>query len=421
MGSQLSSARARVKRAFDLIDFNPELQQELAYPMETLCLNLPTRMDDGSRRDFKAWRCRYNSTLGPTKGGIRFHDTVTADEVQTLALLMTLKCALVRLPFGGAKGGVCVDAKQLSIAEKERIAREYVRRAVSFIGPDKDIPAPDVATGEQEMAWMVDEYGRLSQQQRPDTFTGKPIALGGSFGRTAATGKGGFIALQQLLEYLGDLGESDALQLAVQGFGNAGRHFAQAAVAAGHQLVAVADSQVTISDKDGLDFEKLSKVKTEQGSLGAVEGYQSDDASAVLTADCDVLVLAALGDVIDADNVDQLHCRAIVELANGPIVPAVDETLIDKGIEVIPDILANAGGVIVSHAEWCQSRVGLRWSESRVDSYLIDTLEDAGERVLSRAREHDIDLRTAAIAEALSHLCAGLVAHGTEEDYISQG
>ena len=424
MGDILAAAQERMTRAAELMELEEEVVAHLRNPIETLAASVNIRRDDGSALALKGWRCRYNSALGPTKGGIRFHQSVHLDEVETLAFLMTMKCALMGLPFGGGKGGVEVDAHDLSTMEKERLARGYVRAMAKILGPDRDVPAPDVATGEREMAWMVSEYSEIAGSIQPHAFTGKPVALGGMAGRTPATGRGAHIALEEMRDLVG-LGEEGSLAIALQGFGNAGRWFAHAAEEAGHKIVAVADSSGTVSDPDGLDIDALSKAKDEAGKVtayagdGEDEGAQtSDDPEAVLATECDVLVLAALGGVIaDEDDAKALKCKAIVELANRPVLPAADAALADAGIEVVPDILANGGGVTISHAEWVQGRQGIDWSADDVDDYLEDAMADAADNVREVMQKHDTDMRTAAYAVALKRLCAAISAHGTRADF----
>ncbi len=418
MGQLLSAARERMARAAKKLELAAETVDRLDYPAETLAFSIPLRRDDGSLKQLKGWRCRYNSTLGPTKGGIRFHPSVSEDEVQTLAFLMTMKCALMGLPFGGGKGGVSVDAGDLSLMEKERVARGYVRAAARILSPDRDVPAPDVATGTQEMAWMVDEYGQIAGGVEPHAFTGKPVALGGIEGRTPATGRGGLIALEAVREQLG-LADKDSLTIALQGFGNAGSWFARAASEAGHTIVAVSDSSGMVSNADGLDVEALVKAKSDGGSVTDYgDGDTSDDGSAIIEAECDVLVLAALGGVIaDADDAKKLSCKAIVEIANRPVLPAADEPLREAGIDVVPDILANGGGVTISHAEWVQGRTGLDWDAEEVDDYLEEKMESAAAEVRNLMDEQGLDMRTAAYGVALKRLCAAISATGTADDF----
>ena len=415
MGEMLHAARARMARAKDHIEVADELVERLHYPSETLAVSIPLRADDGTLRQLKAWRCRYDSTLGPTKGGIRFHPSVSEDEVQTLAFLMTMKCALAHLPFGGGKGGIAVDAGDLSLMEKERLAREYVRRFARILGPDRDVPAPDVATGAREMAWMVDEYNDLIGAISPAAFTGKPPTLGGIEGRTPATGHGALIALQAVRGRL-DV-PKDGLAIALQGFGNAGSWFARKAVEASHRIVAVSDSGGMISDDDGLDVDALVETKADGGSVTDVKSAKTGDGEDIIAANCDILALAALGGVVTANNAGRLACKAVLEIANRPIDPDADEPLRDAGIEVVPDILANAGGVIISHAEWVQGRTGLAWDDTRVADYLETMMQAAADRTLEMMDKHDLDMRTAAYAAAMVRVCEAISARGVAADY----
>ena len=418
MGELLSAARERMTRAGNTVEVRSELLERLHYPHETLAASIPLRRDDGTLAQLKAWRCRYDATLGPTKGGIRFHPSVCEDEVQTLAFLMTMKCALMGLPFGGGKGGVAVDADDLSLMEKERLARGFVRHFARIIGPDRDVPAPDVATGAQEMAWMADEYAALAGAIEPAVFTGKPPALGGIEGRTPATGRGALIALEAVRGKL-DLPEGD-LAIALQGFGNAGSWFARAAAEKGHRIVAVSDSSGMVINEDGLDIDALVKAKDEDGSVTALSGKgvkSKDEGEGIVEQECDVLALAALGGVIDANNAGSLKCKAVLEIANRPVLPDADAPIAEAGIEVVPDILANGGGVVVSHAEWAQNRIGIAWDEKRVTDHLKGHVEGAAQRVLDIMEEHDCSMRDAAYGAALLPLCDAIGHLGTAKDF----
>jgi glutamate dehydrogenase (NADP+) len=298
--------------------------------------------------------------------------------------------------------------------EKERLARGYVRAFMRILGPDRDIPAPDVATGEPEMAWMIDEYNNLAGGLHPAASTGKPVVLGGAEGRTEATGRGALIALQAVRERL-DLPEG-GLTIALQGLGNAGIWFAKAAAGAGHRIVAASDSSGMVRNADGLDVDALAALKADGGQVTDFGGGE-DAGEAILSADCDVLALAALGGVVTANNAGDLACRAVLEIANIPVLPEADEALRDAGIEVVPDILANGGGVTVSHAEWVQNRQGLAWSGERVADYLEDRMTAAAKLTLAAAKDKDIDMRTAAYGAAMQRICTAISAAGTAEDF----
>ncbi len=405
-------AKQRLTDTAKLLDIADDVVETLRYPDETLCASLRVRLDDGSVKSFKAFRCRYNESRGPTKGGIRFHPSVNMDEVITLAFWMTFKTACVDLPFGGGKGGVSVDTKELSKRELERLSRAYVRAFSDFIDEDRDIPAPDMYTGGIVMAWMADEVAALKRRPMPAAITGKPLPLGGAKGRTEATGRGGF----RVLEVFQDkLGLDNGATIAVQGFGNAGTVFAQMAAEAGFKVVMASDSSGAAYDKDGLDIEGLIAHKSE---TGAVTGFAEDCAAGdLLKADCDLLVPAALGGVIDEDSVERLNCGAVLELANGAVTAKADAQLVRAGIPVVPDILANAGGVIGSHSEWVQNRTGQYWGLDDFNDILDRRIQDSAKETLGLAGELERDYRTAAYALALKRLNDAIAAKGTQRYY----
>ncbi|CAH9054589.1 Catabolic NAD-specific glutamate dehydrogenase RocG [Pseudoalteromonas holothuriae] len=404
--------------------FNPILEA-LNQPQSTLTSNIAIRKDSGDTAYFKAYRCRYNDLLGPTKGGIRFHQDADQNEVEALALWMTLKCAVVNVPFGGAKGAVTVDPKQLSPMELERLARAYIRANADFIGPQLDIPAPDVYTNARIMGWMMDEYEKITRTKCPDVITGKPVAFGGSLGRDSATGRGAFLCVEALANKL-DWQVQDKT-VAVQGFGNGGYHCARLLQGAGYKIVAVSDSKGGIYCEQGLDIESVYEEKQRSNTLKAVYCQHSvcEDREhtrisndELLTLDVDLLVPAALAGVITADNVDQVHAKYIVEIANGPITADVDQQLNAQGTQVIPDILANAGGVIVSFFEWCQNRQGEAWSEQKVHDKLADYMHSAFEQAWQHYQQGDDSMRVSVYKLALKKLSEALEAHGTA-DYFS--
>lgn len=356
-------------------------------------------------RKLQAYRVQHNNKRGPYKGGIRFHHEVSLEEVRTLAILMSLKTAAVGLPLGGGKGGVVVNPRELSIEELEEISRKYVQHLHPHIGPDQDIPAPDVNTDSRIIDWMVDEYSKLTGDTSQASFTGKSIALGGSLGREAATGRGGVIALAELLSVHKKVNQP--LKIAVQGFGNVGSFFAKIAQAdhPNWKVLAVSDSTGAVYDDQGLNIDKLQNYKAEKGRFTDYQEADQISNADLLALDVDVLVLAALGDAVTEDNVDTIKADYIVELANGPINLAAHDQLDQQGVVILPDIIANAGGVIVSYLEWLQNKQGERWTESEVNDKLRVYMVKAVQDVLKLAKlEQTTSLTEAALMIALKRL-----------------
>jgi glutamate dehydrogenase (NADP+) len=426
MSSSLFEASSqRLDDALRVVSVSADTLERLSHPKTVLKVSIPVRMDDGSLRTFRGYRVRYDDSRGPTKGGIRFHPNVDVDEVQTLAFWMTFKCAALDLPFGGGKGGVTVDPKELSLLEVERLARGYIAAIADFIGPDVDIPAPDVYTNALIMGWMVDEYAKIQRKLIPGVITGKPMSMGGSQGRDSATAMGGFHSLQALRSRL--LPGNDAPTVAVQGFGNAGAIIAELLHNAGYKVVAVSDSRGAIFAGDGLHIPSVRRVKEEQRELRAVycEGSVCDlvdheklSNEELLELDVDVLVPAALENAITEVNAGKIRARAILELANGPITIEADEILTGT---VIPDILANAGGVTVSYFEWVQNRMGLYWTAEEVAARLEQRMITETENIWSLATEKDVSLRTAAYAHALRRIGQAIDDKGHAETFRSNG
>lgn len=410
-----STARERLDDAARYLDIEREVIEQLRYPKETLAATLLVRMDDGSRKAFKAWRCRYDDTRGPTKGGIRFHPAVNVDEVMTLAFWMTFKCAVVNLPFGGAKGGVAVDVKTLSRAELERLSRSYVEGFSRFIGPERDIPAPDMYTNGIVMAWMADEYSTITGHPTPAIITGKPVALGGSLGRDDATGRGGYYVLRHLQAELGVGPEKSRVVL--QGFGNASYHCARLLHDEGYRIVGLSDSTSAIYDPDGMDPYAVMDHKTRtRGLAGApTRGVSRQLSNAeLLEAECDVLIPAAVENQITEVNAANVKAPVILELANGPVTPAADAILDRNGVIVIPDILANSGGVTVSYFEWVQNKTGYYWPLEEIHSKLKAGLEPETRRIWDLARDKAVNLRTAAYVHGLERIGQAVEARGTK-------
>ncbi len=416
----LQAALGRMIAAAEDCQIPDEVLLRLRAPAETTMASLPVRMDDGRLRVFQAWRCRYNDTRGPGKGGIRFHPDVSQDEVATLAFWMTLKCAVVDLPFGGAKGGVRVDVGELSAMELERLSRAYIRAFAHTLGQHRDIPAPDMYTNGRVIAWMADEMRVLKGEHMPAAITGKPEAMSGSAGRVEATGRGAAQVLQILAPRL-DLSPKRS-RVAVQGFGNAAYHCAASLAEAGYRIVAVSDSQGGRYSADGLDPAEVRAHKAKTGSVqGAPSSGEARDIGndELLACDCDILVPAATGGQVTCDNAGAIRAGVILEVANGPVDPDADADLADAGVTVIPDILANAGGVIVSHMEWVQNLGGERWPLDRVRAGLDERIRQEAEAVCAIASDLEVDLRRAAYVHALRRIGAVAEARGMEQHYRS--
>jgi len=410
-----TKARKRLKEAAKHLNVHPDVIEKLKYPKETLAATIVVRMDDGSRKAFKAWRCRYDDTRGPTKGGIRYHPAVNLDEVMTLAFWMTFKCAVANLPYGGGKGGVSVDAKSLSRTELERLSRGYVQAFSRFIGPDRDIPAPDMYTNGIVMAWMADEYAVMVDQPSPAVITGKPIALGGSLGRDDATGRGGYYVLRHLEK---DLDVSpEKTRIVMQGFGNASFHCARLLHGDGYRIIGLSDSRSAIYDPDGIDpIAAMEHKQKTRGLAGAPSNGKLQEMSnaELLEAECDVLIPAAMENQIILENAPNIKAPIILELANGPTTPAADKILNAAGKIVIPDILANAGGVTVSYFEWVQNKAGYYWGLAEVQEKLKAIMEPEARSIWNIKREKGLNMRTAAYVHALARIASAVEAHGTK-------
>ncbi len=420
-------AVARLDQAERHAGLHTEVIERLKFAKSILTVSVPVRMDDGSLRMFEGHRVRHNDLRGPGKGGLRYHPDVNLDEVKTLAFWMTCKCAVMDLPFGGAKGGITVDPKSLSTRELERLSREFVGRIADFIGPETDIPAPDVYTNARIMGWMMDEYSKVVRKRTPGVITGKPLALGGSRGRDTATGFGGYVCIKELEKEEG--WNPAETTVAVQGFGNAGQAIARLLHHDGYKVVAVSDSRGGIYRKNGFDIDSLIQTKNETRELKAVycegsvcEAVEADavDNEEILVLDVDILIPAALSGVVSENNAGDLRARTILELANGPIDDAADAILAEKGARVIPDILANAGGVTVSYFEWVQNRSGDYWSEDEVRRRLTTRMREQFRAVRDLAGEHDVTLRTAAYILALKRIGDAVEALGTSR-YFNSG
>lgn len=397
----------------------PDVLEILSHPERVIEVAVPVKMDDGSLKVFDGYRVQYNSARGPYKGGIRYHPQIDINEVKALAFWMAIKCAVVDIPFGGSKGGITVDPKKLSEGELERLTRSFTRVIAQFIGPKVDVPAPDVNTNPKIMDWIVDEYSKFTGKSAPAVVTGKSLENGGSLGRTAATGQGGFYALRETAKKLKlKPGETT---VAIQGFGNVGYHMAKLVHQAGYKVIAVSDSHGAIFDKRGLgmDPDNIMKTKKERGLIGGCycvgsvcdcENYTEISNEELLEIKTDVLIPAALENVITEKKVGKIKAKVILELANGPTTLEADEILFKKGITVVPDVLANAGGVTVSYFEWLQNLQNYTWTEQMVLEKLEPIMVNSFAAVWQAKEKYNVDLRTAAYTVALERLAAAI--HG---------
>lgn len=415
------NALKQLDEALEHVHLEEDTIAMLRVPQGVFSFALPVRRDDGSLMVLKGYRVQHNNFRGPGKGGIRFHPSVNLDEVQSLAFWMTIKTAVVGVPFGGAKGGVRVDPKGLSKLELERLSRTYINAFADVIGPDRDIPAPDVYTNATVMGWMADQYNIIRREHQPAVITGKPLALGGSVGRDDATGRGGFYVLQALRE---KLNIKPGGTIAIQGFGNAGFHFARLAVDAGYKVVAVSDSKGGVFKDDGLDPISVNKVKLEtkrleaaycEGSVCEVLEHEKITNEELLELEVDILVPAALENQITAQNSGNIKAKYVLELANGPVSFDADQELFKKGIVVIPDILANAGGVTVSYFEWVQNRSGYYWDLDEVHTRLNKIMSEAASSVFNVQERRECSMRTAAYVTAIQRIGESIEVKGTRK------
>lgn len=398
---ELEAFQSVLKKAVELLHYPEIVYEFLKEPMRVLEVNIPVKMDDGTTKIFKGYRAQHNDALGPTKGGIRFHPDVNRDEVSALSGWMSLKSGITDLPYGGGKGGVICDPRQMSMRELEQLSRGYVRAVSQIVGPSKDIPAPDMYTNAQVMAWMLDEYDHIREFDSPGFITGKPLVLGGSRGRETATSRGLFYILQFLAEQ--NKMELAGMRVIIQGFGNVGSYLAQYLHESGAKVVGIADVLGGVYNPDGLDIPDLMQ---RRDSFGAVTHLFTNTMSnkELLEQECDVLIPAALGGQITEENVHELSCRFIVEAANGPTTAEADKILQARGITVVPDVLANAGGVVVSYFEWVQNNQGFYWDEELVDTRLKDKMAASFDKVYKMAQTYDVDMRTAAYMVAVRRL-----------------
>ena len=406
-----AQAITQLEHALELADVPDFVSNRLRYPERAVMLSLPVRLDDGSYRSFPAYRVQHSSVLGPTKRGDRYDEGVNLGECAALAMWMTWKCALLRLPYGGAKGGVRCDPRSLSQTELVRVTRRFTAELAPFIGPQLDIPAPDMATNEQTMAWMMDTYSMQKGYAVPEIVTGKPISIGGSVFRHEATGAGVVMVVERACARLGwNLAEQRCV---VQGFGNVGGIAAAELHEKGARVVAVSDVSGGVHHEDGLDVPALHSWAEEHGTLESYDGRSERVTNAeLLELPCDILVLAAREDQVTERNAGALRCRLVAEGANGPTSVGADAILAERGIPVLPDILTNAGGVTVSYFEWVQDLGRLFWDRDEIRRRLADKLADAFDRVWDVAQDREITLRDAALVAAINEVAGALEARG---------
>lgn len=404
-------AQAQLDRAAKLLNLEPGVHAMLREPMRELHVSLPVKMDDGTTKVFKGFRVQYNDARGPNKGGIRFHPDETIDTVRALAAWMTWKCAIVDIPLGGGKGGVVCNPKEMSQRELEQLSRAYIDAVGRILGPEKDIPAPDVYTNPQTMAWMMDEFSKLRGYYCPGVITGKPLELGGSEGRGDATARGGMYTLREAAKFLGiDLSKAT---VAIQGFGNAGSFAAILAEEMfGSKIVAVSDSRGGIYKPDGLSARAVLDHKNKTGSVVGFPGTQPVSNEGLLELDVDVLLPSALENVITGENAERIKAKIIGELANGPTTPEADDILYKNGRFVIPDFLCNAGGVTVSYFEWVQNITGDYWEEEYVHERLDKKMTKAFHDTLAVSLERKVDMRTAAYMVAIQRVAEAMKLRG---------
>jgi glutamate dehydrogenase (NAD(P)+) len=404
------TAVAQFDQAVPYAEVHEDVAERLRYPERAIMVSVPVRLDTGRRVVFPGYRVQHSSVMGPTKGGIRYDSEVTLGECAALAVWMTWKCALLRLPYGGAKGGVRCDPHALSTGELERITRRFTSELLPIIGPQEDIPAPDMATNEQTMAWMMDTYSMQRGYAVPEIVTGKPVALGGSLFRHEATGAGVVMVIARACRRLGwDLSE---LRCVVQGFGNVGGIAAQELVDRGATVIGVSDAHGGVYDPEGLDIPSLSAYAVEHRSLQGWDRNERITNEELLELACDILVLAAREDQVHADNAPRLRCRLVAEGANGPTSLEADAILAECGIPILPDILTNAGGVTVSYFEWVQDLGRLFWDRDEIRAKLAAKLDDAFDRVWDISEERGIPLRTAALVAGIREVASALEARG---------
>lgn len=403
------NALEQLREVNELIHVDKNIFAQLQAPQRVLSVSIPIKMDDGNIKVFQGYRSQFNDARGPYKGGIRFHPNVSESEVKALSAWMTWKTAVVNIPLGGGKGGVVVDPKKLSVGELERLSRGYIQAIWQFIGSDQDIPAPDVYTDPRIMGWMMDEYEKLIGHHATGVITGKPISIGGSLVRDYATAQGAFYVLREAAE---KMGLPKNATVAIEGFGNAGSHLAEILQKNGYRVIAVSDSKGMAVNHMGLDIAELEKYKKETGSVVGYPGSEQCDEESCMTQDADIFVPAALENSITGENVGKIKAKLIVEVANGPITPEADAILAKKNIMVVPDIVANAGGVVVSYLEQVQNAYGYFWSEKKIIDRLKRIMVDAFNDVWQQKMHHATTMRLGAYALAVKRVAEAMKDRG---------
>jgi glutamate dehydrogenase (NADP+) len=420
MASMLRTAKKQLEAALPYANIDGEIWERLQHPARLIECSLPCRNDDGTLKVYKAYRCQYDTTLGPAKGGIRYHLNVDRDHVEALAFWMTFKCAALKLPYGGAKGGIAVDATKLSHRELERISRLYIDEFHRFLGPDEDIPAPDMYTDERVMGWMYDEYRLIKGGHPRDFITGKPVALGGLKERTEATGYGGYYVLEQIVKEYWKKKPVEDITVAVQGFGKVGYWFAEICWKSGLKVIAISNEYGGVFHPEGVDVELVrthlgpNGGKDWSGVIDMIHGASPINNDDLLTLPVDVLAPAAIENVITEANADKVAASIVLELANGPTTTEADMILNDRGIWVVPDIIANAGGVVVSYYEWLQNRHAEERTHDQIITGLQQKMQEATSKMMVRHLERGMSLRTASYALALKRIGQATEALGTK-------
>lgn len=405
------NASKQLNKAAEIMNLDPNITARLHSPKRALIVSVPVRMDDGHIQVFEGYRVHHNMSLGPAKGGIRYHPSVNLSEVAGLAMLMTFKCSLMNLPLGGAKGGIRVDPSKLSRSELQKMTRRYTTEILPFIGPEKDIPAPDVGTNAQTMAWIVDTYSQVKGYSVPGVVTGKPIDIGGSLGREEATGRGVVYCIIEAAKHL-NMALDDKVRIAVQGYGNVGSSAAKKISKIGCKVVAVSDVSCGIYNPNGLNLDDVNLWIQKNKVLKGYPEAQEISNKELLELPCDILIPAALEGQITEQNAGKIQAKMIAEGANGPTTDAADMILNSRGVFIIPDILANAGGVTVSYFEWVQGIQQLFWSEKEVNNKLWDIMSGAFARVLTISQEKKCSMREAALIAGIDRLSKGMLARG---------